>query len=277
MSEAATQVVCFPMILSYPRIFPSKADKNEEGGTLKYSAELWAYQNGNSRYVETYQALFAAVEAARVEKWGPKGVNFSHDPIKDLNSKENPPEEAGFFIRANSYTPPGVFKKGEGGQYVPVTDPEDAYAGVVVAAVVRAAGYEVTEKNMTSRGVKFYLNQILLLKDGPRLGGGAQAKPDEVFGGVSAEHFGVLTGGMDAAVQGMPGIPGMPQMPGIPGMPQMPGVPGMPQMPPAPGGYGIPGVPGMPQVAQAPGGYGIPGMPQMPQAPGGYGIPGLNY
>ena len=271
-----TQVIIHPMAISYPKIFPSKAEKQDDG-TLKYGAELWMYAD-NPRYAETYQQLMQAIGLATQDKWANQQVRFTHEAIKALSSKNDPPEKEGFFIRATSYSAPKVLRRGATpGTYVDVEDPEDAYPGVIVAAVVNASGYEYTDpkSKVTSRGVRFWLNQVLLLKDGPRLDSGSGGlPPEQTFGTVLNQlEFGTLTSGAASAVQGMPQMPGMPgmapQQPQYPGMPQAPA--GMPQMPGMPGeAPQQPQYPGMPQQGFiAPGG--VPGFPQQPQ----YGVPGV--
>lgn len=250
------RMTVYPVVLGYPHLFvPQKNTLNDSKGDeedAKYSCELYIYQS-NPRYQELWNTLQTGVAVAAKEKFGDKIPKFNHAPIKLLTDKENWAGEPGFWIRAKSKTRPRVSKKDPGSPnqspiYIDVTDEEDAYPGIICCASVTAYGYDGNK----NKGVGFFINQVLLLKDGARLGRPVKSAAEE-FGGIAGQlEFGDINGGMpDMSSAGM-GLPPMPQMPPMPGA--------QTQLPPQ---YQQPN----PQYAQMP--YnGVP--PQYPGAPAMY-------
>lgn len=228
-----------PCILSYPKLVtPQKWGDKEEA---EYGCELYFYAS-RPETQSIVQRLQAAVAYAAQQQWPGQQVRFSHQPIKNLQTdKDNYSGEPGYFIRANSKNKPGLFL---GRELVPIVDAEDLYAGSIVYAAVTAAAYDMDK----SRGVKFYINSVLKVADGPRLAPARDGK----------NYF----EGMVDQIQFNLAAPQMPQMPGFPAQ-QMPVNQPMQYLPPA---TVYPGQqqPQMPQgYPQQPQGY-----PQQPQMPG---------
>lgn len=259
------RVQVFPCVLSYPSLFEKKAWKNDDGDDKSYySVELWFYTT-DPRYAENYQTLYAAKMAAIAQKWGANPPHKMYDPLRGLNEKQNPPEEQGFFVRCKTPTRPAVRKKDPNSppgqtQYIDVTDPEDVYPGIIAAVSLTASPFDTPKQ----KGVSFWLNQVVLLRDGVRLGGESNRSAEEEFGGALTQHFGQLTTGDAQAASSM--APGMP-----PGMmpPQYP-----PQYPPQMQPQFAPQAPPMPPgmhtpMGQAPGTFApIQGVPQYAPQPG---------
>ena len=200
------RVNVWPAVLSYPRLFVPERGGLDGEGSEKYSCELWFYAN-SPRYQENYQTLSTAVSAAIAGKWGAGKINPASlaSPIKDLQTKAKPPAQPGFFVRANSVSRPTVRKRQPDGSFVDVTDEEEAYAGVIVACNLYAAGYDIKEK--AARGVKFYLNQVILVRNGERLGR-AEPDPQDLFG-ESLSQMGfepIVSTTLNAAQSQLPGM-----------------------------------------------------------------------
>lgn len=274
------RVQVYPCVLSYPSLFEKKSWKSDDGDDKSYySVELWFYTT-DPRYAENYQILYAAKMAAIAQKWGANPPHKMHDPIRGLNEKENPPEEQGFFVRCKTPTRPAVRKKDPNSppgqtQYIDVTDPEDVYPGVIAAVSLTASPFDIPK----NKGVSFWLNQIVLLRDGVRLGGSNNRSAEEEFGGALVQHFGQLTTGDARAASAMapPMPPGMQMPPQYP--PQMQQAPPM-QYPPQMQPQFATMAPGMPPAVQMPPQYAPqPGYPpqmpmqNMPPMPGM--IPGM--
>lgn len=283
MSDAndPTRITLYPCILSYPNLFiPRRAtNDNEEGG---YDCELWIY-NDNPKAGEMYQKLQAVVNAAAEAKFGKGSVPRTlKNPIRHSSEKESWTGPEGFWVRAKSRTKPLVTEKDPASSaqkpvFIPVTDHDKVYPGVIVAAALRAGGFTFTdEKKMTIKGVTFYLNQILLTAPGTRLVASNVRPPEEEFGDITSQvdfqpiSTEVSPEAVNAAAQmqypgmqapqyppqGMPA--GYPQMPpqGIPSAyPQMQQYPqqmaaGYPQYPVPPAFQMNPPMPGMPYPGQ---------------------------
>jgi hypothetical protein len=194
------------VVLAYPHLFvPQKNNSdNAENEALKYGCELFIY-HGSPNFDGIKRQIETAVHTAALEKFGNKIPQFQHPPIKDLSSKENYSGPPGIFIRAKSPSKPGVVKRDPNSPithptFIPVTDPDECYAGVIVAASVTASGYHHTSKNGTSKGVTFYINHVLLIRNGERLGR-AQRSAEEEFGHLAGQiEFGEI-GMPEAAMQ----------------------------------------------------------------------------
>lgn len=281
MSQAVdpTRIIVFPCILSYPSLFEKK--KWEDNDKEYYQADL-LFPTTEQRYQDNWNTLAAARAAAIAGKWGANPPSNMYDPIRNISEYKNPPEGlSGYFIRAKSAVKVAVRRKDPNSPpgrdvYIDVTDPEDVYPGVVAAVSLSALAFDSAMK----KGVSFWVNQVVLLRDGVRLGGMGPKSAEEEFGNVLAGQFGVLTTA-DArtaasmapaapmvlpgqfAPQAAPGYPA-PPMPQAPPMPVQ-NIPPMPQASPqyAPPQAAYPVPPGAPPQYAPPGPH-IPGMPGHP-------------
>jgi hypothetical protein len=109
--------------------------------------------------------------------------------IRDLAEKEGWAGEPGLFIRANSTKKPLV-RKGKPPQ--PVVDEDEVYAGAIVYAGLNASAYEA----QGNKGIKFYLNEVLVVADGPRLA----PERSSLDGMIDQIEFSLGGGGMPAAM-----------------------------------------------------------------------------
>ena len=261
-----TKVKIFPVVLSYPYLFERRKPSADNDDT-SYGAELYVYQN-NPKFQQILNTLQQAANAAIQMEWGSNVPQFRNAYLRDLaekNKPDKPPLPPGLWIRTKSDYQPSVVKRDPNappGAYtlVPVTDPNEVYPGIIVAAEVKANAYRIPAKN--ANGVNWYLNHIVLLADGERLGGGGR-DPDEVFGDYLNEFSQYqLTSPQERLVQQAAQMPGQY---GQQAPPQgMPGQYGQQAPPPQgmPGQYGQQAPPqGMPQQygQQAPPPQGMPG------------------
>lgn len=281
-----TRIIVFPCILSYPSLFEKK--RWEDNDKEYYQTDLWFPVN-EQRYQENFATLAAARAAAISGKWGANPPHKMYDPIRNLADVRDLPEGmSGFFVRAKSAVKVAVRRKDPNSPpgrdvYIDVTNPEDVYPGVVAAVSLTALAFD-SEKQ---KGVSFWLNQVVLLRDGVRLGGVGSKSAEEEFGNTLTGQFGVLTTA-DArtaatmapaapmvppgqyAPQAPPGYAAAPPMPQAPPMP----VQNIPPMPQAPPQYAPQAPPMAPQYA--PPQYAPQAPPMAPQyAPPGPHIPGM--
>jgi len=231
-----------PLILSYPNLFVPRENKLAKPDptkppVLQYSAEFICY-NSFQTVAEIYQKLHQAAEAVcrRELKCGLEGLR--NQPLRSLAEKKTPAAEPGFFFSANTQSKPGVLK---GNPPEHVVDPEELYAGCFVYANITPSAYDVD----LSRGIKWYLNSVWKVSEGPRLA--PERNP--------MEHYAHLLG----------------QVPVNLAQPQH-------QAPPqqqAPPGYGQPPVQGYaaPAYGQPPQGYAQPPAAQAPPQMPGYWVP----
>ena len=87
-------------------------------------------------------------------------------------------EDHFIFINAKTESAPGVADarngKDDSGKWPEAEDRSEAYSGCYVRATVQFYGYDVSG----NKGVGVGLNNILIIRDGERLGGGISAKDD---------------------------------------------------------------------------------------------------
>lgn len=231
MSSNSPVVIVHPCVLSYPRLFVPQAGVGDKGKP-SYGCELWFYE-GTSRYQENVRAVYDAIMEVCTEKWGKNIPQFKNPPLRTLDSKPTPPAQKGHFIRVKSFQPITIQKPSTvvRGKMVDVEREEEAYAGVIVAARLGFSVYDGkdAETGVPFKGVSIWLNHLLLLKDGPRLG--RQNLPtEEAFGqALSQMEFGTLATPTpeQAAIDTLfaAGVPAgfsqtTPQMPGFPAIPQ---------------------------------------------------------
>lgn len=257
-----TRVTIYPVILSYPHVFSPKKSQNDDQEDM-YQTEIWIPMDDPS-FPLNMGSLDAAQKAAAFAKWQNKIPNFTHPPFRDLESKNEPPEMKGYFLNCKSKTKPGVSYNaappGATPQLMPVTDQNMVYAGVICAVALNAYAYD----KKGGKGVAYALNNIVLLKDGIRMGGGPRAVEEDFSHNLTALPFGQVGGySATAAAATAPPQPGLQQSWQQPSAGY--GVP--PQQPAAPAWGGQPQQQAPQQMA-----WGAPSPAQMPPQPG-WGAP----
>jgi hypothetical protein len=170
-----------PFILSYPHLFVPRpkmgfTPKPGETPKLEYSCELICYSSSPAAN-QIYTQLQQAANTVSMRKFQRGLDGLKNQPIRSLAEKKTPPAEPGFFLSANTTQKPATVV---GDPPVAVVDPEEMYAGCFVYANLTPAAYDVD----LSRGVKWYLNSVWKVGDGPRLAPARDA----------ADHYAHLVG-----------------------------------------------------------------------------------
>ncbi len=309
-----------PVVLSYPNLFVPREVKNEDGTSkMQYDAEFLIYDDHPQRD-QLVQMIYSAIMAVAQKSWGQnwqmmlqRTMASDKAPMRRISMSKSfkPGDKDGFKVKGKSAKAIPVSKKNPAsppGQValMAVTNAEEAYPGVYVVAELKAHAYSHPRGG---DGISWWLNQIALVMDGPRLGQSV-TPPEEAFAAFNFDAYPALQGiqtptstmmgamgsmpGVSAPTTGMPGMPPVqpPAFAGMPGMPGPVGMPGsVPAAPPAaavalPQGYAAPmqpqGMPpqiGMPAVAP-PAVQTMPGIPGMAPAygqapPQGFPTPGM--
>lgn len=184
MSEAKKRVkLLTPMgRLCFPAIF-EKEQRQVEGANTppKYVATLVfdkAYLKANKDEMARYTAMRQAADASCVEKFKKpiKDIKFSNfrDPFRDGAEKEHLDGfgEGTLYVKFSSKQRPGVVASDA---KTPLDDPEALYPGCYVRISTNPYAYD-----NRSKGVAFSLNNVMFVKDGPRLD--FRSDPEEDFG-----------------------------------------------------------------------------------------------
>lgn len=176
------RVTVGPVVLSYPKLVTPDRQGDDGDEEAKYSAELYIYHS-NPELQKIMTQLQGAVSYVVQAKWPQGAPRFPNLPIRELSEKDpskytGPP---GFFIRANSTQRPWL---GVGRERRPPVDDDEIYAGCLVYVGLTANAYQFKDKKNGNelRGVKWYLNSVLKVGDGPRLAGRVDGAKD--FEGV---------------------------------------------------------------------------------------------
>jgi len=154
--------------ITFPVLFEPKENLS---GDLKYSCSL-LIDKGDQDTVSKMKAEIAkAITKGKDKHWNGKLPKFRYEPLRDgdeeLDSgdKEGPEYKGKFFVNtsANVDSPPGIV----GPDAMPLMDQQAIYSGCVVRADIKAFPY----KRGGNNGVGWWLNNIMLVSDGPRLDG----------------------------------------------------------------------------------------------------------
>lgn len=156
--------------------------QSEEDFTPQYEVTVIfdkEYIRKNPAELAKWNELKADADAACMEKFKKnlkdakaKIANF-HDPFRDGAEKEHLDGfgEGTVFIKFKSFRKPGVV----GPDLQPIDDADMVYPGCYGRVSYRAAAFEYKKMK---KGVKFYLNNVMFVRDGERLDGGSSAEED---------------------------------------------------------------------------------------------------
>ena len=177
--------------LSFANLAKPRLPQNaSEGAKPKYSATLvFDPSTMTPKDKARLKKLKSAALDAMREKFGDKA--FKSDgklksgyklPFRKGEEKSDQYPDSfqdGFvFINAKTESQPGIADarngRDNGGKWPEAESAGDAYSGCYVRATVQFYGYDVSG----NKGVGVGLNNILIIKDGERLGGGINAKDD---------------------------------------------------------------------------------------------------
>lgn len=162
------RVVVGPFVLSYPSLFVPKAKMGEklqpgQQATMRFSGEFMVYA-ASPEAGAIYQKLTDAANTVAMQKFGKTTDSpiFRNKPVRNLAEREKYQGPAGFFITANSSQKPSIVV---GDPPTACTDPDELYAGCLVYINVAPSAYDVDG----SKGVKWFLNSVWKVGEGPRL------------------------------------------------------------------------------------------------------------
>lgn len=169
MSKSPTSVVTGLVRFSYLNVFEPKAI--EEGQTPKYSVSLIIPKKDKKTINAIKKAIEAAKEAGKVKLGGKIPVNLKQ-PLRD-GDDDRPDDEVyedSMFVNANSPRKPGLVDI----DLNQIIDRDDIYSGAYGRASINFYAYNVG----ASKGIACGLNNLQMVKDGERLGGGSSAEED---------------------------------------------------------------------------------------------------
>lgn len=184
MEKPKTKVV-IPCRLSYAHIW--KPGFNQDGTVGKYSTAVLIPKSDESSVNKIREAIKAAAIEGKskvANKAGKIPPNLK-TPLRDADEEgiEDEAYKGHYFLNASSKTKPGIVynRKDENGRRIPVEDESDVYSGCYCYVSINFYAFAV-EGN---KGIAAGLNNIMKIKDGERLSGGASA--DDDFGDIEAE------------------------------------------------------------------------------------------
>jgi hypothetical protein len=163
------KVIARNVRLSYANLFEPRAKLSGEGE--EYSASL-IFEPDNP----SLKTLTEAVQAKAVEAFGPKAKSqlgkTLRNPIRDADAegKDDPAYAGKLFINVRSKRRPQVVDR----QKMPVIDEEECYSGCYANVSLSVFSYDTSG----SKGVSAGLNNVQVIKKGPRLSGAASAEED---------------------------------------------------------------------------------------------------
>lgn len=177
--------------LSFANLVKARLPKNaSDGAKPKFSATLvFDPESFTPKDKARYKNMYGLALDALRDKFGDKAFKADGKvktgyrmPFRkgEEKSDQYPDsfEDHFIFINAKTESAPGIADGRDGrdaqGNWPEVEDRADAYSGCYVRATVQFYGYDVSG----NKGVGVGLGNILIIKDGERLGGGVSAKND---------------------------------------------------------------------------------------------------
>lgn len=154
--------------ITFPVLFESKENLS---GDLKFSCSLLIPKTDKEGIARLKAEIAKAVTKGKEKVWSGKVPKFNYEPLRDGDkelkdgTREGAEYKGMFFINAaaNDDSPPGVV----GSDAQPLMDHKEIYSGCVVRLDIKAFPY----KKGGNCGIGWWLNNVMLLKDGPRLDG----------------------------------------------------------------------------------------------------------
>ena len=169
----STKVVTGEVRFSYVHVWEKGAPMNA-GDEGKYGAVLLI----DKKDTKTVNAIQAAIEAAKVAKWGTKIPKVLKSVFRDGDEEKDDENYVGkYFMSCNSKEKPGIFDKDRN----PIMDKEEFYSGVYGHASINFFGYD-----QKGAGVGCGLNAVMKSKDGERLSGADRSA--DAFGDIDTDN-----------------------------------------------------------------------------------------
>jgi hypothetical protein len=183
-----------PCVINYPRLFVPEGKMGSKEPPYYYSAEFIFFTETPDQMAiaqAAYQKLMLTANTVAQHKFKRNADQLSNAPVKTELKKKGGEwlsgleGRQGIWIRASTlYNPekphmkPGVFT---GNPPQAVVDPAAVYSGAIVYVSLTAGDYNQSG----NQGIKWYLNHVLKVGDGPRLVGERSGADD--FAGVLSE------------------------------------------------------------------------------------------
>ena len=162
------------MVISFPALFEAKPNPS---GALKYSCSLLIDKSDTAGIAQLKDAVAKAIAKGKETIWSNKIPPFRYQPLRDGDAelasgeKTDPSYKGKLFLNCSANTAPGVVMATASGPK-PLLDQSAIFAGCYVRADVNPFPY----KNSGNCGVGWGLNNVLLIKEGPRLDGRMRAE-----------------------------------------------------------------------------------------------------
>lgn len=141
----------------------------------------------NKKLVKMFEeAIEEAKEYGKNAKWGgkiPKNLKIAfRDGDEDTDTDSYPENEGHYILNARSKKKVGLVDSDR----QPILDPSEIYSGCWAWVSVTSFAY-----NNESKGVSFFLNNIMKARDDESFGGGGSSA-EEDFGGIDTDDDGDL-------------------------------------------------------------------------------------
>lgn len=162
------------MRITWPNLFEAKANPS---GALKYSCSLLIEKADVAGCKELQAAVDKAIQKGMSTIWNNKMPKFRYKPLRDGDEelaegdKTTPEYKGVLFLNCSANEAPGVVIATATGPK-PLMDERAIFSGCWVRADINPFPYS----NSGNHGIGWGLNNILLVKEGPRLDGRTRAE-----------------------------------------------------------------------------------------------------
>lgn len=167
----STKVITGEVRLSFVHLIEPAEDLN---GNMKYSTMALIPKSDTATIKALEDAQEAAITEAINKKFDgkrPAKLKYTlRDADEDLDLDKYPEAKGHMFMNVSNKTRPGIVDA----NLQQVLDPSEVYSGVYARLSVNAFAYNA----QGSKGVTFFLNNVMVLGKGEALAGGATAEDD---------------------------------------------------------------------------------------------------
>jgi len=154
--------------ITFPALFEPKETPS---GDMKFSCSFLIPKSDKEGIKRLKAEIAKAIEKGKEKCWNGKTPKFNYQPLRDGDKELKEEEKEGkeykgvMFLNAsaNADSPPGVV----GPDAQPLMDHAAMYSGCIVRLDIRAFPY----KRAGNSGVGWWLNNVMLVRDGERLDG----------------------------------------------------------------------------------------------------------